>query len=192
MGRRRRRQPANSGLLGILILLLLVVAFLQRFWPWIVGGGIVLVVLHGISRAAGTRKRRERALGLTLEQIDALNGLDFEGWITDFLDAHGFRCTNIRHSGDFGIDVIAERNGLRIGIQAKNYQGHVGNDAVQQALAGCDYHGCPIASVVTQSTFTHAAREQAAHAHLPVILIDRERLAEMAGIFREVTGGEKS
>ena len=40
-------------------------------------------------------------------------------------------------TGDLGLDVIAEKQGLRYGIQCKYYSYPVGNIAVQVAYAGC-------------------------------------------------------
>ncbi len=181
----RRSRSSGLEILLYLVFLGLIVQGVQRYWPLLLGAGILLVALLAWQRAA----RRRRLRGLSLHDLDALSGKDFEAWITTVLAGEGFDCENIRHSGDFGIDVIAARNGVRIGIQAKRYSGSVGNDAVQQAVSGCDYHGCQVAAVVTQSRFTRAARAQAERSRIPVLLVDRNRLAGMGRLFRKVVGG---
>ena len=48
-----------------------------------------------------------------------------------------FRVTMTKASGDQGIDLIAEKNDLKIGVQAKGYAESVGNAAIQQAHTAC-------------------------------------------------------
>jgi restriction system protein len=69
----------------------------------------------------------------------------------------GFTVDRTRYVGDQGVDVIAEYRGLRFAIQAKRYINNVGNDAVQQVVAGRAMYGCQGAMVVTTSGFTSSA-----------------------------------
>lgn len=131
-------------------------------------------------RACQDRRSREDML----LRLDGMDGGQFEGWITLQLVAAGIPARDIRQSGDFGVDILADLTGVKIGIQAKCYAGRVGNDAVQQALAGCDYHGCAVAAVVTQSSFTTAAQAQAKAGRHPVILVDRSRLLDLPATLR--------
>lgn len=64
-------------------------------------------------------------------------------------------------SGDQGVDLLAERDGVSYAIQCKYYSSPVGNSAVQQAHAGCGYYGVAAAAVVTNSTFTRSAMQLA-------------------------------
>ena len=128
----------------------------------------------GHCRRCDLARSREAAL----TELDAMDGAEFERWITRRLVAAGHFARDLRQSGDFGVDVLTEMAGLRLGIQAKRFAGGVGNAAVQEVLAGCDYHRCAVAAVVTQSRFTPAAREQADRAHLPVLLIERDRVLD--------------
>ena len=79
------------------------------------------------------------------------------------LQDNGFREIELtRASGDQGVDILATRNGKRYAIQCKNYEGTVGNFAVQEAYAGARFYGCDEAAVVCPGEFTRAARELAA------------------------------
>jgi HJR/Mrr/RecB family endonuclease len=127
---------------------------------------------------------QRRLLGLTLQDLDRLDGLAFEAWVVRKLEAAGFVCRATPQSRDYGIDVVAERGRLRIGIQAKRNGRPVGNGAVMQAIAGSQYHDCDVAAVVTQSRFTKAACAQAARAGLPVLLLDRVALPRLGGALR--------
>ncbi len=135
------------------------------------------------------QRRRDQLCGYSLGEIDELTGAEFEEWVTTVLESAGMPSENIRHSGDFGVDVVTTVGTTRVGIQAKRYSSSVGNSSVQQALAGSGYHGCELAAVVTQSRFTSAAREQASRARVPVLLVDRENIHDLAGLVREFAGG---
>jgi len=150
----------------------------------------VLLLVAGLgfyfyNSRGSVRRRREKLCGYSLEEIDQLSGAEFEEWVTTVLESAGMPSENIRHVGDFGVDVVTTVGGTRVGIQVKRYSSSVGNSAVQEALAGSGYHGCELAAVVTQSRFTSAAREQASRARVPVLLVDRENIHDLAGLVRE-------
>lgn len=184
---RRRPAPASAHLstglrspLSWLIYLLTVAALallLRPYWrEALLAFACTAFVAAGWILLAAPRPRPRLDDPGLLARIDAMSGLDFEAWIVEQLQAAGHPVHNVRDSGDFGVDVITRMVGLTLGLQPKRYQGRVGNDAIQQALAGCDYHGCQVAVVLTQSSFTAPAREQAARARHPVLLIERPQL----------------
>ena len=45
-----------------------------------------------------------------INQIDQLSPFEFENWVTRFFQAHGYRAYTTQKSGDYGIDVIAEKD----------------------------------------------------------------------------------
>lgn len=165
-------------------------------WPWVANAliaAMALFALPGHQRAVlaaalvtlavflawlilAIERQKGARPALSLEQIDQLDGFAFERWVIAMLQADGHPCVNVRDRGDFGVDLIAHVDTVAVGFQTKRYAGNVGNAAVQQVLAGCDYYGCAVAAVVTQSYFTAAAREQAAHGRYPVVLVDRDGL----------------
>ena len=56
----------------------------------------------------------------------------------------------------------SRRTDLKWAIQAKGYPGStVGNSAVQEAHTGMRFYGCQRCAVITNSTFTSAARKLA-------------------------------
>ena len=92
-----------------------------------------------------------------------LSGEEFEEYVALLLGDAGFRDIELtRASGDQGVDVLCSRAGKRYAVQCKNYQGTVGNAAVQEAFAGAQFYGCDVAAVVCPGAFTRAARELAA------------------------------
>lgn len=108
-----------------------------------------------------------------------MNGHDFENFCAYLLERNGFRNVRVtRGSGDHGADIIASKNGKRYAIQCKNYSNAVGNKAVQEAVMGKIYYSANIAVVMTNSTFTRQAIEDAAVAG--VELWGKEQYIEMA------------
>ena len=85
------------------------------------------------------------------------NGSDFEKLIVRLYDAMGYASKRVGGHGDQGGDVIANKNGENLLIQAKFYKSSVGNAAVQQAVAAKQYYGCTKAIVITTSYFTPEA-----------------------------------
>ena len=186
-GRRRKKTELSAA--GFV---LLVIFGLVATYP--VASSIVLavVVLGVIAWFANQRseagRRIERQLDYSLDDLDQLSGPDFEAWVTSVLERDGIAAENIRDGGDFGVDVIATVESTRIGIQVKRYSQSVGNSAVQEALAGSGYHDCSLAAVVTQSSFTRAARQQAERARVGVLLVDRDNIHDLARLVREFAG----
>lgn len=105
------------------------------------------------------------------------NGIEFERFTAELLSKNGF--TNVKQtqsSGDYGIDVLAEKDSVTYAIQCKCYSKPVGNKAVQEAYSGKDFYRCMVAVVFTNNYFTKSAIETAKQNN--VILWDRNKLIE--------------
>lgn len=110
-----------------------------------------------------------------------LSGEAFEEYAADVLADNGFKHVQLTPaSGDQGVDILCERGGRRYAIQCKNYQGAVGNFAVQEAYAGMQYYGCDVAVVLCPGTFTQSARQLAESTG--VLLWGERRLTHMMQI----------
>lgn len=98
-----------------------------------------------------------------MERIfEIMDGLQFEHRCAELLRYRGFhKVTVTKGSCDQGIDILAQKNGTKYGIQCKYYSYPVGNKAIQEAYAGADFYDCDAAMVMTNSTFTRQARELA-------------------------------
>ena len=146
-------------------------------------------LVFGVAAAVGLLRLvlRKRRLGrASPEELDAMTGAEFEDYVAERVRAAGWTPSEILRRGDFGADLVAERAGVRIAVQAKRRSANVGNRAVQEASAGADFHRCDAALVVTQARFTPAARRQAAATRLPLGLVDRERLTDFARILADL------
>lgn len=113
-----------------------------------------------------------------LNYIDELDGFEFEKVCARLLEIDGYeKVQTTQEIGDYGIDVIAEKDNIKYAIQCKRYEGNVGNEAIQEAMTGKKYYQCNVAIVLTNSRFTNSAKKLAESTN--VILWDRERLNEI-------------
>jgi restriction system protein len=99
--------------------------------------------------------------GCSITDVDLMCGEDFEKFVAKIFTKLGYMTRVTKHSGDFGVDVIAEKDGVKIAIQAKCYANPVSNSAIQEITAGMKYYSCQKGVVVTNRTFTKAAIELA-------------------------------
>ena len=107
-----------------------------------------------------------------------MEGHDFEYYCADLLRKNGFENVEVtKGSGDHGIDILAEKDGITYAIQCKCYSSNIGNAAVQQAHTGKSIYKKDIAVVLTNRYFTAQAKEEAAV--LGVKLWDRDKLNSM-------------
>lgn len=91
-----------------------------------------------------------------------MDGVAFENGIAVFLDRLGFESINTTpQSGDYGVDIIAKNLEITYAFQCKYYSEPVGIAAVQEVFAGKQHYECEIGVVVTNSSFTPAARKLA-------------------------------
>ena len=117
----------------------------------------------------------QRARRRMPEYFDLMEGHEFEEYCAQLLKKCGFQDVEVtRGSGDYGIDILAEKDGVTYAIQCKCYNAPVGVKAVQEAYAGRDYYDRMVGAVLTNQHFTQPAVEAAGK--LKILLWDRERL----------------
>ncbi len=107
--------------------------------------------------------------------FEDMEGQEFENYCAELLEAKGFDNVELTPpSHDFGVDIIADRDGISYAIQCKCYSDNIGVKAVQEAYAGKDYYDSMVAVVMTNQGFTKSARELASK--LKVILWDGDQV----------------
>ena len=116
---------------------------------------------YRIFEAKMKNKTQQNEDGYSIHDVDLMSGEEFEKFVAKIFSKMGYVSEVTKHTGDFGVDVIAEKDGMKIAIQAKCYTGSVSNSAVQEIVAGMKYCSCQRGVVVTNSTFTKAAIELA-------------------------------
>lgn len=134
--------------------------------------GIALIAAAGILLCRQFRRNART------RELDEMDGLDFEYYCADLLAENGFADVQVtRSSGDYGIDILAEKDGVTYAIQCKRYTGLVGVKAVQEAYAGRDYYDRMVGAVLTNQYFTKSAVQAARK--LKILLWDRDYLQAM-------------
>jgi hypothetical protein len=103
--------------------------------------------------------------------LDSVSGQEFEAYVAKRLKSDGYEVSGTPKTGDQGADLIAKKDGKKVIIQAKRYQGPVGNKAVQEVIGAVSFYGGDEGWVVTNSTFTASAKALAQKAGIR--LIDR-------------------
>ena len=109
-------------------------------------------------------------------------GYDYEEYCCRYLKSKGYKhIKQTPRAKDHGIDIIAQKHRKKYAFQCKYYGKKVGNRAVQEAYTGCSYYDCDIPVVITNSSFTKNAIEEAQT--LGVKLIDSVDIRRKHNIF---------
>lgn len=97
--------------------------------------------------------------------INSMDGHDFEYFCADVMRKIGFDTAEVtKGSGDHGADIIATRNDVRYAVQCKRWNSPVGNKVVQDIFYAKEIYHCHVGVIITNNTFTPAAREAAKEA----------------------------
>lgn len=119
-----------------------------------------------------------------LNLIDCLEGIEFEKYIGKLLERNGYDNVVItKGTGDFGADIIAEKNGIRYAFQCKRFSNCVGPRAIGEVLRGMNRYKCTRGVVITNNFFTKQAIEEAEISNIE--LWNRNTLARLLKSFQE-------
>lgn len=113
-----------------------------------------------------------------LKFSDEMDGVEYEHCCARLLRASGWDAWVSSASNDQGVDIVAKGNGVVVAIQCKKYSTPVGNKAVQEVSAGKSHYRADYAVVVSNSTFTTAAKQLAKSAK--VVLLHHGELNELS------------
>ena len=138
-----------------------------------IAAGIGVVAFSAVLLMAVRRRKNGEHGGL-----DEMDGHEFEYFCAELLQENGFYEVEVtKGSGDYGIDILAEKDGVTYAIQCKRYSDLVGVKAIQEAYAGRDYYDRMVGAVLTNQYFTTPAVEAAKK--LKILLWDRGYLESM-------------
>ena len=134
----------------------------------IVAAVVAIVVIAVIIVAVLVRHRRLYPL-----PMDEMEGHDFEYYCAGLLEDMGFLDVEVtKGSGDFGVDILAEKDGISYAFQCKCYDKPIGVKAVEEIYAGKDYYDRMVGVVMTNQYFTQPAVDMAKK--LNILLWDRD------------------
>jgi len=123
----------------------------------------------------------------TLGDFSELNGAEFEEYLEQFFSFLGYSVIKTPLTGDQGADLIIEKDGEKIVVQAKKYSGKVSNKAVQEIVGARNHYKADKGIVVTNSSFTKSAIELALTNDIE--LWDGEKIR---GIIKELESGKNN
>ena len=149
------------------------VTFMGNFFYWLFGSAFYMVPLFVIWGFQFCWWGAKLFCGLLIDLVFVLfpklapadnlsrkaRGEAYEKYVADRLRGEGFDNIRMtRSSGDFGVDILAEKDGVKYAIQCKRYSKPVGVKAVQEVYSGCHKYGMEQPVVVASSSFTPNAR----------------------------------
>lgn len=137
-----------------------------------------------IDRAVDAENRRNPAYAAF---SDDFSPAEFEAFCAHRLIGVGWNARVTRQSRDQGVDVIAEKDGMRLAIQCKLYRGSIGNKAVQEIVAARAHEGADRGIAVSNSRYT-AAAHQLARTNAVLVLHYRD-LDEIDAVLRRGAAG---
>jgi len=114
---------------------------------------------------------------ITFEEIDLMDGQEFEVFLERLFRKIGYSVTRTPYVRDQGADLIVEKLGERMVVQAKRSNQQVSNKAIQEAVAALKHYSASKAIVVTNNYFTKGAIDLARSNN--VILIDKDKLNKL-------------
>jgi restriction system protein len=92
---------------------------------------------------------------------DNMTPAEFECFCAEQLRQAGWSARVTKQSRDQGVDIVAEKDGIRAVIQCKLYAQPVGNKSVQQVVAGRAHEQAQYGIVVSNNRYTSAAEQLA-------------------------------
>lgn len=109
-----------------------------------------------------------------LVDVDNMDGLEFERYVARLLETQGYGAVRLNEEYDYGVDIIAVKDGTSWGIQVKRYNGLVKANAVRQVVTALRKYRCDRAMVITNSYYSEVAKELARVNDC--VLVDRNKL----------------
>ena len=114
-------------------------------------------------------KTKKRGKGKDID-IKGLSGVEFETFVSNVLKKNGYTdVSGTPATGDQVADILAKKDGKTIVIQAKRWEGAVGNKAVQEVIGALKFYGGDEGWVVTNSVFTSSAKALAQKANIRLV-----------------------
>ncbi len=96
-----------------------------------------------------------------IDLSNIVTGQEFEVFCKRQLENLGWKVNTTRTTGDFGADLVIEKNGVSTIVQCKFYSQPVGVKAVQEAFSAMTFYTASKSAVISNNSFTKAARQMA-------------------------------
>lgn len=146
--------------------------------------------VHGAEALEVADRSREKARRELIRRLRQLDGANFESYLEVLFTAAGYDVTITGGTGDDGVDLIAELDGVgtqRLGVQAKclGPNREIGPNVIRLLRDALTSYECNAGAVAATCKFNDAARAVAKEVgRLPVQLLGPDELSELALEFR--------
>lgn len=176
--RRKSKSDPVAELLGYSVIAVFFISFYytKSFTGAVIFSGIWFAICLSWT-LFNVKMKNDRLKKSGISEIDKMDGRQFEHYLGFLFQSQGYKVKVTRAAGDYGADLVIEKEGKKIVVQAKRYSKNVGIEAVQQAQASIAHYKAQEAWVVSNSDYTDAARNLASSNS--VRLINREMLISM-------------
>lgn len=134
---------------------------------------VILTLLKQIPRYLYIKKIKDSGI----QEVDQMSGWEFEKFLEGLFQKRGYQVEHVgNRRGDYGGDLVLEKDGIRILVQAKRYSKKVDIKAIQEVVAAKRKYNCQRTMVVTNSYLTQPAWDLGVANH--VTMWTRKKLIE--------------
>ncbi len=116
----------------------------------------VKIVRFGLAKAE-KQKQHDKYINSGIRETDTMSGEDFEEFLAAHFRKNGYKVKTTQKTKDYGADLIIEKGGVSVAVQAKRYADKVGIKAIQEIVSAKDYYHADRTMVVTNNYFTDSA-----------------------------------
>jgi len=106
--------------------------------------------------------------------LEGISGWEFEKIIAELFKKLGHTVSTTKGSGDEGIDLFLEKEGLQAGVQCKRWKTMIGQGVIREFYGSLIHAKLRKGFVITTDRFSKAAKDFVRGK--PIVLIDREEL----------------
>ena len=121
----------------------------------------------------------------TMKYVKTMKPYEFEQLVCDHYNRMGYRATTTSLTGDYGVDVFAEKENEKIGVQAKMYGGSVrkvNRQTMMELYGAAAYFDCTKAVLATDGEVLADAKEVANKLGIEILFIQPDRKNSMSHI----------
>lgn len=129
----------------------------QTLWPF-----LLLFALFISIKIALMLYKSSQLSKAGMFDIDKMTGDEFERYLSILFEKLGYRVEIVgSHNGDYGTDLLIEKQGERTAVQAKRWQNPVGIKSIQEVYGSLHIYDATKALVVTNNYYTKQAKRLA-------------------------------
>lgn len=141
---------------------------------------IVVFTISIFIRYCISKRYKTKLLNSGIQIIDKMSGEEFEKFLLVHFEKLGYKVKLTPKTGDYGADLILNKDGIKTVVQAKRWNKKVGIEAIQQIIGARSYYKADRSIVITNNFFTKNAVSLAKSSE--VILWDRDYIINKLNI----------